>query len=361
VTRYWPAWTLTLLIGVISPALAAEKPVGVLDSLTGSAQTLRNGASAPAFRGADVKTGDRYVTGKSSILLIQLLDDVAIVQASDTDLHLKKIVPRADNPEQSRVELALQRGSVNINTPQRASTHVLLQTAIAGVSIAGGSAGVLYMPSANGDELTVRNDSARVSINYSGRSFIVPVGQSIQIRSDGSVVLLPATHPSLQQLPLLPQIDIDGAFKRGGIDLRIEINPTATPPSEPSPQPSVTPTVAPTPTSSVTATPTGSVSGTPAPTPSSSPAASPSPSFIPPATPTAPPPPTPTEEPSPTPVVTPSGSPTPTSTPTPTPTVTPIGSPTPTGTPTPSPSGTTPTPTLTPPPTSVTPTPVSPF
>ncbi len=328
VTLFRPVWFLGLLLCVSNGAYAdtpSKSPAAILDSVTGSVEIVRNGSPESAMPGQQIVPGDKIVTGSAASASSAIPNNGVLVLGSKAGLTLDSLSVAANNPAKNRLTATLNRGSLSIDSGNDNSFSVIIHAADISVSIAGGTAGILLKKTPAGKVVIVRNGSSRAVIAVEGRTIVVPANESVSIDPNGSVVSTPSTDPDLQALPSInSRVSGPQPPDKDGIELRIEVAPSAV--ATPTPAPSRPPVTTPTPR------------GTTPPTP-----------VVTPPTPTIPTPPVPT--PTSRPVTTPTAQPT--VSPTPEPTAT--AAPTPTGVPA------TPTPSLTPPPPTSTPTPVSPF
>ncbi len=332
-----PVWLLALLLCVAHGARAeslAANASSQTQSVIGDTQIIRRGTPITPTAGTPIFAGDEIVSRESSRISATLLNDALFVLGENTAISVDSISLNPENPARNRAIFKLSEGSLNLDSGSDDNFSFIIRTDTASISVTAGVAGILLKKSPSGNELIIRNESARVIVTFLQRNIIVPEGRNIRIGPDGSTTFVPDSAPVLLDVPASDRGVIDGPATPDsvGVDLRIEVLPSTspTPTQAPEPTPTQIGTTSPTP---VVSTPTPTAPGI---TPTLAPA--PSPTFVPIVTPTPP-------------------APTATSAPTPEPTV----DATPTPTPSPTQGGITPTPTLTPPPPTSTPTPVSPF
>ncbi|MFO1345369.1 MAG: FecR domain-containing protein [Rhodocyclaceae bacterium] len=207
---------VTILCSVAFSALSfstyAQETAGQVQVVVGAAQLIDlSGKSRPLERGAEVKQGDRIVTGEGALVQMKMTDGALLSVRTDTDVTVEKYRHNEKSAQDSGMLLKLARGALRSITGWIGGNNpdaYKVVTPTATIGIRGTDHEPVFIPEPKPGEIPVGQPGTYDKVNSGATTIHTQIGNiDVKPGQVGFVPMTPGVAPRV--LPGIPEF-----FKR---------------------------------------------------------------------------------------------------------------------------------------------------
>ena len=201
-----------LALALIAPAIQAQETAGQVQIVVGAAQLIDlAGRSRPLERGAEVKQGDRIVTGEGALVQMKMTDGALLSVRTDTDVTVEKYRHNEKSAQDSGMLLKLARGALRSITGWIGGNNpdaYKVVTPTATIGIRGTDHEPVFIPEPKPGEIPVGQPGTYDKVNSGATTIHTQIGMiDVKPGQVGFVPMTPGVAPRV--LPGIPEF-----FKR---------------------------------------------------------------------------------------------------------------------------------------------------